>query len=155
MARRSCPFSWVPFVALALSCSQGQRTPSAAPTAVRLTPISAVTGAGVDLAAISDRDTTTALAVSGPVSITFAFAQEVRLTAIKAWGAGGLSAAIDGVGAASFERMAGWEKVALPPAAKRKEWTIALSPRAAAAALSDLAPLREGNRHAPREPPPL
>ena len=138
-------------LALALACSE-QVSP-AAPTQVLLTPIAVSTDAAVDVSALSDRDTTSAVSLSAPVAVTFTFAQEVALGRLKAYGAHGLSVEVEALGSFSLAGGNAWEKLDLPAAAKRKQWTVALSPQATlAAGLAELELWGVGSGSAPRDP---
>jgi RHS repeat-associated protein len=147
-------------LSLALSCSQSQAPAqsSSRPSSetVRLTPIAVSPNLAVDLSALSDRDTTTAVSLTAPITVTFTFAHEVTVAGFKAYGAQGVSLAMDGQGAFSLDGGSVWQKVTLPSAAKSTRWTIALSPQGnSPAALSELELWGSGGGNAPRDPQTL
>jgi hypothetical protein len=94
-----------------------------------------------------DRDTTTALALKAPLTLTFSFAHEVELRAVKSFG--GRSVAVrSGAAADAPDR---WRSMVVPQAPRRSEWTVTLVPTAADASIAELELWGAGLGSAPRD----
>ncbi|GAC1539980.1 MAG: hypothetical protein NVS2B9_06990 [Myxococcales bacterium] len=123
---------------------------------MRLTPIAVSAEAAVDVSALSDRDTTTALSLSAPIAVTFTFAHEVTLSRLKAYGARGLSVEVEALGPFSLDGGDVWQKVDLTASAKRKQWTVSLTRQGVSTAtLAELELWGVGSGSAPSDPQAL
>jgi RHS repeat-associated protein len=143
-----------PFLSLAvifiLACAPGLNGPLPPPAPIRLTPVAVEASAGTDVAALFDRDTTTSLQLSAPVTLTFSFAREVEVRSVKVFGARALSVALAGQGEQVLDAPDRWMQAAQSPAGKLRQWTMALAPSGASAGLAEIELWGVGLGSAPR-----
>src|SRR5262249_52096534 len=84
--------SALPFLFLALlSCAPGLNGPLPPPGSLRLTPVAVQASPATDVSALFDRDTTTALNLTAPITLTLTFAHDVEVRSLKVFGAQALS----------------------------------------------------------------
>src|SRR5262245_37629769 len=101
--------SALPFLSLAvLSCAPGLNGPQPPPGDVRLTPIAVQASPAMDVSGLFDRDTTTALQLTAPTTLTLTFAHPVEVRSLKAFGAQALSIRLGGQAAQTLDGAGQW-----------------------------------------------
>jgi RHS repeat-associated protein len=127
--------------------SQSGPAPSAAPPAAsRLIPISVQTDRQLDVTALFDRDTSTALQLDAPVTLTFTFAHPVEVQSLKIFAPRQLS-----VMGQSLHAEGRWVPAPQAPAGKQTNLSVTITPTADGAGLAELELWGVGAGSAPRD----
>src|SRR5215813_6243605 len=144
--------SALPFLSLALlSCAPGLNGPLPPPGSLRLTPIAVTASPATDVSALFDRDTTTALQITAPTTLTLTFAHGVEVRSLKVFGAQGLSLQLGSQVAQTVDAAGQWKQVAQVPMGQLSQWTVTLAPAAGSAGLAELELWGAGTGSAPRD----
>src|SRR5215813_6693598 len=131
--------SALPFLFLALfSCAPGLNGPLPPPPTARLTPVAVQASPAIDVSALFDRDTTTALQLTAPITLTLTFAHDVEVRSLKVFGAQALSVQLGGQAAQTVAGAGQWKALAQVSGIKQSQWTITLAPTAGSAGLAEL-----------------
>src|SRR6267142_886237 len=134
-----------------VACAQGLNGPQPPPGSIRLTPIAVDVDPRTDVSALFDRDTTTALQLSAPTTLTLTFAHEVEVRSLKVFGAQALSIRLGSAPTQTLDGPGRWVQAAQVPAGKLSQWTVTLAPTAGSTALTELELWGAGLGSAPRD----
>ncbi|HYS09616.1 MAG TPA: SpvB/TcaC N-terminal domain-containing protein [Myxococcales bacterium] len=104
-----------------------------------------------DVSALFDRDTTTALQLTAPTTLTLTFAHEVEVRSLKVFGAQALSIRLGSAPTQTLDGPGRWVQAAQVPAGKLSQWTVTLAPTAGSTALTELELWGAGLGSAPRD----
>src|SRR5262249_34418721 len=144
--------SALPFLALALlSCAPGLNGPLPPPCSLRLTPVAVQASPATDVSALFDRDTTTALQITAPITLTLTFAHDVEVRSLKVFGAQALSLQLGGQTAQTLNGPGLWKQAAQTAAGRLSQWTVTLAPTAVGSSLAELELWGAGLGSAPRD----
>jgi hypothetical protein len=110
------PFLWSIVV---IACAPGLNGPLPPPPSARLTPVAVQASPATDVSALFDRDTTTALQLTAPTTLTLTFDHEVEVRWLKIFGAQALSIRLGDQSAQALDGPGRWTKATQTPAGGR------------------------------------
>ncbi|WP_242337471.1 MULTISPECIES: SpvB/TcaC N-terminal domain-containing protein [unclassified Anaeromyxobacter] len=144
---RNLPAACLIALAAFAGCSRSSAPEHIVGPTMRLSPVSVQGGAGTDLFAVADRDTTTGTPVSGLLDVVVRFDHAVEIRAVKVRG-DGLSVAVPGQG--ELPLTGSWGAISFPAPVVAKELTVRVSGAGTAAILQELEVWGAGRKRSPR-----
>jgi hypothetical protein len=133
--------------ALLAACGQRTQAPSVDARTIRLAAAVVTTEQRAVLAALTDRDTTTAVAIPAPSVLVATFDHEVEVRAIRVAGAADVQLSV--VGMATLVGTPGWSGAVAEPPLSGREFRITVTPTGPSARIGELEVWGGGRRVLP------